>query len=160
VSFVSHAVIHFPYRPECIYTVYQSPGRDEKGNPSSPGRCRCGSKLGDDETDTADDVVRRGFVRSKGKKLDREGRRERAEDEPTIVEFDKTEDEAGTATDGIEGPLVGAVRRKRVVVAIEDDDGPGSDHGIHCDNLLGVGADGEESLPVCALQGWAGAIFL
>ena len=45
-------------------------------------------------------------------------------------------------------------------MAIQDDDGPGSDHGIHCDNLLGVGADGEESLPVCALQGWAGAIFL
>jgi hypothetical protein len=32
---------------------------------------------------------------------------------------------------------VGAVRRKRVVVAIEDDDGPGSDHGIHGGNLLG-----------------------
>jgi hypothetical protein len=101
VSFVSHAVIHFPYRSECIYTVYQPPGRDEKGNPSSPGRWRCGSKLGDDETDTADDVVRRGFVRSKGEKLDWEGRRERAEDEPAIVEFDKTKDEADTATDGI-----------------------------------------------------------
>jgi hypothetical protein len=101
VSFVSHAVIHFPYRPECIYTVYQSPGRDEKGNPSSPGRCRFGSKLGDDETDTTDDIVRRGFVRSKGKKLNREGKRERAEDEPTIVEFDITENEAGAATDGI-----------------------------------------------------------
>jgi hypothetical protein len=45
-------------------------------------------------------------------------------------------------------------------MAIKDDDGPGSDHGVHCDGLLGVGADGEKALPVCALQGWAGAIFL
>ena len=94
------------------------------------------------------------------KKLNREGERERAEDEPSIIEFDETEDEACTATDGIEGTLVGAVGRERVVMAIKDDDGPGSDHGVHCDGLLGVGADGEKALPVSALQGWAGAIFL
>jgi hypothetical protein len=62
VSFISQIFIHFAYRPECICTVYQSLGRDEKGDTSSPGRCRGGSKLRDDETDTADDVVGWRFV--------------------------------------------------------------------------------------------------
>jgi hypothetical protein len=40
-------------------------------------------------------------VRSERKKLDGEGKRERAENEPSIVEFGITEDESGAATDCI-----------------------------------------------------------
>jgi hypothetical protein len=119
-----------------------------------------GSKLRDDETDTADDVVGWRFVRFERKQLNREGKRERAEDEPPIVEFEIAEDEAGAATDGIEGALVGAVGRKRVVMAIKDDDGTVGDAGVHGGSLLRVGAHGEEALPVGALHGWTGAIFL
>jgi hypothetical protein len=50
-------------------------------------------------------------VRFERKKLNREGKRERAEDEPSIVEFDITEEESSSATDCKEGPLVSAVRR-------------------------------------------------
>jgi hypothetical protein len=44
-------------------------------------------------------------VRFERKKLNREGKRERAEDEPSIVEFEIAEDEAGAATDGILAPF-------------------------------------------------------
>ena len=71
-------------------------------------------KFGDDETHAADDAVRRRFMRTERKKLNGEGKRERAENEPSIVEFDITENESGAATNGIEGPLVGAVGRREV----------------------------------------------
>ena len=131
-----------------------------RATPLRRGDAGGGSKLRDDETDTADDVVGWRFVRFERKKLNREGKRERPEDEPSIVEFEIAEDEAGAATDGIEGELLGAVGRKRVVVTVQDDDGPGSDHWIHGGSLLRVGAHGEEALPVGALHGWTGAIVL
>jgi hypothetical protein len=43
---------------------------------------------------------------------------------------------------------VGAVGGEGVVVAIEDGDGAGGDEGVHGGGLLGIGADGEEALPV------------
>ena len=76
-----------------------------RATPIRWGDAGAGSKLRDDETDTADDVVGWRFVRFERKKLNREGKREWAEDEPSIVEFDKTEDEAGTATDSILAPF-------------------------------------------------------
>jgi len=112
VSLVSHAVIHFAYSPESIYLVYQSSARDQRDKPSISRRCRIGSKFGDDETYAANDVVRWSFVRSERKKLYGECKRERAEDESSLVEFDITEDEACAATDGIESPLVSAVGRE------------------------------------------------
>jgi hypothetical protein len=92
--------------------------------------------------------------------LNWEGKRERAEDESAIVELDVPKDEASAATDGIEGLLVGPVRRQRVVVTIQYNDSPGGDHGVHGGGLLSVRSDGEEALPVYALQGGAGAIVL
>jgi hypothetical protein len=50
-----------------------------------------------------------------------------AEDEAAFVEVDEAEEESGAAADGVEGGLVGAIRRERVVVAIEDSDGSGGD---------------------------------
>ena len=71
-----------------------------------------------------------------------------AEDETALVEVDEAEEEGCAAADGIEGGLMGAVGGEGVVVAVEDGDGSGRDEGIHGCGLLGVGSDGEETLPV------------
>lgn len=123
-------------------------------------RCRGDSKLGDDETYTADDVVGWRFVRFEHKKLDGISKRERAEDEPSIVEFDVTEGESGSATDCKQGALVSSVRRERSVMTIQYNDGSCDEHGIHRGSLLCVCTDSEEALPVCVLQGRPGAIVL
>jgi len=72
-----------------------------RATPIRWGDAGVGSKLRDDETDTTDDVVGWRFVRFERKQLNREGKRERAEDEPSIVEFEIAEDEASATTDGI-----------------------------------------------------------
>jgi hypothetical protein len=56
--------------------------------------------------------------------------------------------------------LVGAVGGEGVVVAVEDGDGSGGDEGIHGGGLLGVGADGEEALPVGMAGGGAGTVVV
>ena len=53
---------------------------------------------------------------------------------------------------------MGAIGGKRVVVAVEDGDGAGGDEGVHGGGLLGVGADGEEALPVRVGGGGADAV--
>jgi hypothetical protein len=119
-----------------------------------------GLEFGEDEADAAYDVVGWGFVGGEGKELDGEVAGVGAEDEAALVEVDEAEEECGAAADGVEGGLVGAVGGERVVVAVEDGDGAGRDEGVHGGGLLGVGADGEETLPVGVLCGWAGAIVV
>jgi hypothetical protein len=87
-------------------------------------------------------------VGGEGKELDGEVAGPGAEDEAALVEGDEAEEESGAAADGVEGGLVGAVGGERVVVAVEDGDGAGGDERVHGGGLLGVGADGEEALPV------------
>jgi len=55
---------------------------------------------------------------------------------------------------------VGSVGSERVVVAIEDGDGPRREERLHGCGLLGVGADSEEALPVCVSGGGAGAVVV
>jgi len=112
------------------------------------GPLRNGLEFGEDEADAAYDVVGRGFVGGEGEKLDGEVAGVGAEDEAAFVEVHEAEQEGGAASDGVESGLVGAVGGERVVVAVEDGDGAGRDERIHGGGLLGVGADGEEALPV------------
>jgi len=87
-------------------------------------------------------------VGGEGEELDGEVAGIRAEDEAAFVEVDEAEEEGGAAADGVEGGLVHAVGGEGVVMAVEDSDGAGRDEGIHGGGLLGVGADGEEALPL------------
>jgi hypothetical protein len=95
-----------------------------------------------------------------GKELDRKVAGVGAEDETAFVEVDEAEEESGAATDGVESGLMGSVRSEGVVVAVEDGDGSGRDEGIHGGGLLGVGADGEEALPVGVFRGGAGTVVV
>jgi hypothetical protein len=115
-------------------------------------------ELGEEEADAAYEVVGWGFVGGERKKLDGEFPGPGAKDEAAFVEVDETEEERGSAADGVEGGLVGAVGGEGVVVAIEDGDGSGSDEGLHGGGLLGVGADGEEALPAGVGGRGAGAV--
>ena len=115
-------------------------------------------EFGEDEADAADDVVAWGFVCSEGKELDGKVAGVWAEDETAFVEVDEAEEEGGSAADGVEGELVGSVGGEGVVVAVEDGDGAGRDEGVHGGGLLGVGADGEEALPVGVAGGSADAV--
>jgi len=99
-------------------------------------------------------------VGGEGEELDGEVAGVGAEDETAFVEVDEAEEEGGSATDGVEGGLMGAVGGERVVVAVEDGDGSGGDEGVHGGGLLGVGADGEEALPVGVFGGRAGAVVV
>ncbi len=83
-----------------------------------------------------------------------------AEDETAFVEVDEAEEECGAAADGVERRLMRAIGSEGVVVAVEDGDGSGGDEGIHGGGLLGVGADGEEALPVGVSGGGAGAVVV
>jgi len=83
-----------------------------------------------------------------------------AEDETALVVVDETEEEGAAAADGVERGLVRAVRGEGVVVAVEDGDGSGGEEGVHGGGLLGVGADGEEALPVGVAGGGAGAVVV
>jgi len=105
-------------------------------------------EFGEDQADAAYDVVGWGFVVGEGKELDGEVAGPGAEDETALVEVDVAEEEGGAATNGVESGLVGAVGCEGVVMAVEDCDGAGRDEGVHGGGLLGVGADGEEALPV------------
>ena len=53
---------------------------------------------------------------------------------------------------------MGSVGGQGVIGAIEDGDGSRGDEGLHCGGLLGVGADGDEALPVSAGIGGADAV--
>jgi hypothetical protein len=53
---------------------------------------------------------------------------------------------------------MGSVGSERVVVAVEDGDCAGGDERVHGGGLLGVGADGEEALPLCVGGGGADAV--
>jgi hypothetical protein len=117
-------------------------------------------EFGEDEADAAYDVVGWSFVGGEGEELDGKVAGPRAEDEAAFVEVDEPEKESGSAADGIEGGLVGAIGSEGVVVAVEDDDGAGGDEGVHGGGLLGVGADGEEALPVGVFGGGAGAVVV
>jgi hypothetical protein len=99
-------------------------------------------------------------VGGEGEELDGEVAGVGAEDETAFVEVNEAEEEGGSATDGVEGGLMGAVGGERVVVAVEDGDGSGGDEGVHGGGLLGVGADGEEALPVGVFGGGAGAVVV
>jgi hypothetical protein len=99
-------------------------------------------------------------VGGEGEELDGEVSGVGAEDETALVEVDEAEEEGGSAADGIEGGLMGAVGCQRVVVAVEDGDGAGGDERIHGGGLLGVGADGEEALPVGVFGGRTGAVVV
>src|ERR1700678_151372 len=105
-------------------------------------------EFGEDEADAADYVVGWGFVCGEGKELDGEVAGPGAEDEAAFVEVYEAEEESGAAADGVERRLMGAVGSEGVVMAVEDGDGSGGDEWVHCRGLLGVGADGEEALPV------------
>lgn len=118
------------------------------------------SEFGEDEADAAYDVVSRGFVGGERQELNREVPGVGAEDKTAFVEVDEAEKEGGAASYGVERGLMGAVGRKRVVVAVEDGDGAGGDEWVHGRGLMCVGADGEEALPVGVFGGGAGAIVM
>jgi hypothetical protein len=99
-------------------------------------------------------------VGAEGQELNGEVAGVGAEDETAFVEVDKTQEESGSATDGVESGLVGAVRGEGVVVAIENGDGAGGKERVHGGGLLGVGADGEKALPMGVFGGGAGAIVV
>jgi hypothetical protein len=99
-------------------------------------------------------------VGSERKELDREVAGVGAEDETAFVEVDEAEEEGGSAANGVEGGLMGAVGGKGVVVAIEHGDCAGGDERIHGGGLLGVGADGEEALPMGVFGGRTGAVIV
>ncbi len=152
-------------RLSCTKILFAQPKLSVKESADSSNVLRSqesggGSQLGDDETHTAYDVVRWRFVRSEREKLDWECKGEWAEDESSVVEFDVTEDEASTTTNSVEGSLMGAVRRERIVMTIQYDDGSRNDHRLHGGGLLFVGAYSKEALPPCALQGWTGVVVL
>ncbi|MCU1252957.1 MAG: hypothetical protein JWQ49_5986 [Edaphobacter sp.] len=117
-----------------------------------------GLEFGEDQADAAYDVVGRGFVGGEREELDGEVSGVGAEDETAFVEVDEAEEEGGTAANGIEGGLMGPVGSERVVVAVEDGDCPGGDERVHGGGLLGVGADGEEALPLGVGGGGADAV--
>lgn len=117
-------------------------------------------EFGEDEADAAYDVVGWGFVGGEGKQLDGEVAGVGAEDETAFVEVDEAEEESGAAADGVKSGLVGAVGGEGVVVAVEDGDGSGRDEGVHGSGLLGVGADGEEALPVGVFGGGASTVVV
>lgn len=119
-----------------------------------------GLEFGEDEADAAYDVVGWGLVRGEGKELDGEMAGVGAEDEAAFVEVDVAEQEGGTAADGVERGLVGAVGGEGVVVAVEDADGSGAEERVHGGGLLGVSTDGEEALPVGVFGGGAGAVVV
>jgi hypothetical protein len=118
------------------------------------------SEFGEDEADAADDVVGWGFVGGEGEELDGEVSGGGAEDETAFVVVGEAEQEGGAAADGVKGGLMGAVGGERVVMAIEDRDGSGGDERVHCGGLLGVGADGEEALPVRVFGGRTGSVVV
>ena len=109
-------------------------------------------EFGEDEADAAYEVVGRGFVGGERDELDRKAAGVRAEDEAALIEVDEAEEESGAAADSVERRLVGAVGSKGVVVPIEHGDGSGADEWVHGGGLLGVGADGEEALPVSVFR--------
>jgi hypothetical protein len=117
-------------------------------------------EFGEDEADSAYDVVRRGFVGCEREELDGKVAGPGAEDETAFVEVDEAEEEGRTAADSVERGLVGAVWSERVVVPIEHGDSARGDERIHCGGLLGVGADGEETLPMGVFCGRAGAVVV
>jgi len=55
---------------------------------------------------------------------------------------------------------VGAVGSERIIVPVQHSDGIGADERVHRGGLLGVGADGEEALPVGVFGRGAGAVVL
>jgi hypothetical protein len=118
------------------------------------------SELGEDEADAAYEVVGWGGVCGQRQELDGEGAGVGAEDETALVEVDEAEEEGTATADGVESGLVGAVGGKGVVVTVEDGDGTGGEEGFHGGGLLGVGADGEEALPVGVARGGAGAVVV
>ena len=80
--------------------------RDRRGAGSVSG---LRSNFGEDEADSADDVVGWSFVGGEGEKLDGEVAGVGAEDEAAFVEVDEAKEEGGAATDGVEGGLMGPV---------------------------------------------------
>jgi|SRR5277367_4687021 len=117
-------------------------------------------KFGEDEADSAHDVVGWGFVRRERQELDREIAGPGAEDETAFVEVDEAEEQGCAATNSVESGLVGAIRGKRVVVAVENGDGTGRDERLHGCGLLGVGTNGEEALPVGVFGGGASPVVV
>jgi hypothetical protein len=105
-------------------------------------------EFGEDEADATYDVVGWGFVGGEGKELDGKVAGPGAEDETAFVEVDETEEESRAAADGVQGGLMGTVGGQRVIVTVQHGDGAGGDEGVHGGGLLGVGANGEEALPV------------
>ena len=67
-------------------------------------------EFGEDEADAAYDVVGWGFVGGEREELDGEIAGVGAEDETAFVEVDEAEEEGGSAADGVERGLMGAVR--------------------------------------------------
>ena len=117
-------------------------------------------EFGEDEADATHKIVGRRLVRCERDELDGEVAGVGSEDEAAFVEVDEAEEERGAAADGIECGLVGAVGSQRVVVTVEDGDGTGGEDGVHGGGLLGVGADGEDALPMGVGGGGAGAIVV
>jgi hypothetical protein len=117
-------------------------------------------KLREDEADAAYDVVGWGLVRGQRQELDGEVAGVRAQDEAAFVEVYKAEEKRGTTANGVESRLMGAVGGEGVVVAVEDCDGTGGEERVHGGGLLGVGADGQEALPVGVAGGVAGAVVV
>jgi hypothetical protein len=124
------------------------------------GSLRNGLEFGEYEADATYDVVGWGFVGGEGEELDGEVAGVGAQNEAAFVEVDEAEEEGGAAAYGVERGLMGAVGGERVVMAVEDGDGAGRDERIHGGGLLGVGADGEEALPVGVFGRRAGAIVV
>jgi hypothetical protein len=117
-------------------------------------------ELGEDQADATDEVVGGRGVGGEWEELHGKGAGVGAEDETGLVEVDEAEEESAAAADGVERGLMGSVGGEGVVVAVENGDGAGCEERFHGGGLLGVGADGEEALPVGVASGGAGAVVV
>ncbi len=116
-----------------------------------------GLATGDDEADSAYDEVAGGAERFDFDQLDGEIEPMGSKDEPVGFKRDVAKEEGVALAEGVDVGLDGAELGDRGVVAVEDDDVVGGEHGLHGQGLCRGDADGDEALHVAATDELPGA---
>jgi hypothetical protein len=125
--------------------------------------CAISLQLGDrsdGETDAADDEIRWHLVGAESEQLHGVIELKRAQDEAIVFEFSEPELQSVADPHGKDRWLRRLISDRRVVVAVEDGDGLGRQHGLHAGGLLPGETHRDEAGPSAARGGTARAHLL
>lgn len=109
------------------------------------------------DADSSDDAGGGGFFGAEAEQFHGGVERVGAEDETVGLITDVPEGEGVEKVDGVDVGTRGIIGCKRVVVAVDDNDGARLEDWLHWPGLGGSEADGEKALPVAASKGAARA---